>query len=69
MGKFIKDNALAVAAVVAVLAFVVGRMSGAKAAAADIQAKVTKLIQEGRITEALAALGAGPAKLPSGTKE
>lgn len=55
--KFVKDNAVAVAAVVAVLAFILGRMHGSKSTLAAIQAKVGKLLREGRTTEALAALG------------
>lgn len=66
MGKFIKENTYAVAAVVAVVAFLLGRMYGAKSTAEAVRAKVGKLLKEGRTTEALLALGVtvSPAAAP-----
>jgi ElaB/YqjD/DUF883 family membrane-anchored ribosome-binding protein len=57
VGKFVKENAYAVAAVAAVVAFLLGRMHGAKSTAEALRAKVGKLLKEGRTTEALLALG------------
>jgi hypothetical protein len=61
----IKKNALASVAVAAVVAYIIGRMMGAKAATKAIADAALGHLRAGRVTEAIKVLGGTPA--PTGT--